>query len=717
MPYNYTPGNARDLEKKGMWFRDREGRYATFRGVNMSSQSKLADFGYLPFRMEELNEILRHLDRLRDAGFNVVRLLVIWKALERDVRSKPEELTDEGRRYLENIRRIIDALYDRGLFVFIDFHQDIAHEWYGGDGFPDWARAIEPGFELPPEPAGFRNKLWALKYQFDASVRHTLGSFWRNSLRNARLSASDQNLARNVRNHYVMTLRAIADWFQSLNGGSGHPAIMGYSIFNEPHETELDGKDFEQNALAELYRHAIAAIREVDSRSFIFIQPRVGWNQFTPDPGQITWDPTSDLNTSDLQAERVVFTYNFYDTLTLGLHLFSGLGDSMEAKQSLWPLFVDRMRAAAVWRGLIPLISELGAPQDWTHHTDLRPEIYHGSQTRAYMDIQMQQMDRYIQNFTYWNYSFYNTHEDKDGWNLEDFSLLGPDRIPRNIDIVTRPYAMRSSAEPTHGFFDLGTKHFALRLLGPVADAPTVIFVPRQLHYAGDFEIRASTQNALEWDEARQLLIWWPDKSKHHNLIVIAPFGRFQHSALPFFAREIFGVVNQPIRMPSPFGWLDQAVFVNNRVEVSGWAIDPETTASIEVYAQVDNVSAGSATANALRSDVGAIFPGYGNNHGFFFRLKAPMGTHRVCVFAKNAATGADVRLGCRDVFVPMPGPCGVIEAELGDLKQQLAFLEAEFARVPIRQRAVIFEQIQEVRGLLVQKEAELAECIKRELG
>ena len=111
----------------------------------------------------------------------------------------------------------------------------------------------------------------------------------------------------------------------------------------------------------------------------------------------------------------------------------------------------------------------------------------------------------------------------KDGWNLEDFFLLGPARQPRHNHIVSRPYAMRCSAEPVSGCFDLGTKHFAHRLRGPAVDAPTVIFVPRRLHYAGGFEVRASTKGRFEWDEARQLLYWWPDKMRDANLIVTLP--------------------------------------------------------------------------------------------------------------------------------------------------------------------------------------------------
>ena len=41
------------------------------------------------------------------------------------------------------MKEIIDELYTRNLYVILDFHQDIANEVYGGDGFPDWALEID----------------------------------------------------------------------------------------------------------------------------------------------------------------------------------------------------------------------------------------------------------------------------------------------------------------------------------------------------------------------------------------------------------------------------------------------------------------------------------------------------------------------------------------------------------------------------------------------
>ena len=67
----------------------------------------------------------------------------MWKAIEPFPNPHLDELLPEGKNYLDMIKVIIDKLHERRLFVILDFHQDIAHEIYGGDGFPDWALAID----------------------------------------------------------------------------------------------------------------------------------------------------------------------------------------------------------------------------------------------------------------------------------------------------------------------------------------------------------------------------------------------------------------------------------------------------------------------------------------------------------------------------------------------------------------------------------------------
>ena len=86
----------------------------------------------------------------------------------------------------------------------------------------------------------------------------------------------------------------------------------------------------------------------------------------------------------------------------------------------------------------------------WSHMAGMRDVLIHD-----YIDLHYKQIESFLLNATYWNYDLYNTTDGKDNWNLENFSLLGPDRRPRNIEVVARPYPLCSSAKPKMLFFDL----------------------------------------------------------------------------------------------------------------------------------------------------------------------------------------------------------------------------------------------------------------------
>ncbi|HEY1247881.1 MAG TPA: DUF308 domain-containing protein, partial [Nitrososphaera sp.] len=80
--------NGKSIWKNGTWFNDDQGRYLLFRGVNFGSRTKLAP--YLPIApletkslsqlnlKQEIKSVKPELDRLRDVGFNIVRLLISW---------------------------------------------------------------------------------------------------------------------------------------------------------------------------------------------------------------------------------------------------------------------------------------------------------------------------------------------------------------------------------------------------------------------------------------------------------------------------------------------------------------------------------------------------------------------------------------------------------------------------------------------------------------
>jgi hypothetical protein len=127
-------------------------------------------------------------------------------------------------------------------------------------------------------------------------------------------------------------------------------------------------------------------------------------------------------------------------------------------------------------------------------------------------------------------------------------------------------------------------------------------------------------------------------------------------------AHDAFGCRTVTLPSGSPFGHIDAITAVPGGVKVGGWAIDPDTSASIPVHVYVG--AAGRAlTADGLRTDVGSAFPAYGSAHGFGATIPTGPGTVNVCAYAINVGIGGTTDLGCRTVTVLAGQPFGALDS------------------------------------------------------
>jgi uncharacterized membrane protein HdeD (DUF308 family) len=564
--------NGKSIWKNGSWFNDDQGRYLLFRGVNFASRTKMAP--YLPIApletkklsqlnlKEEIKSVEPELDRLKELGFNIVRLLISWKAIEPQPNSNLDELLPEGKQYLTLVKEIIDELHARNLYVFLDFHQDIAHELYGGDGFPDWALATDREHKLP-DPSDLRDKKWMIKYVTNKSVKNTLASFWRNDL--THIDGENKLEHFPVRTHLEKTIGQTAKFFRSLNNGAGHPAILGIEPFNEPNPAGLPKEQFEQDFLVDFYRNVDLEIRKFDPDVFIFMEPNVGWTIPSSSDGQedvdksklnllssgpfsakdafnmnlvenvmvkgkidskqlVTFLPKN-LSSVSTFAQNGVLSVHFYDMIAIATSFMKIPENIYRIKREFPSIFVQLANAARE-RGLIPFLTEFGGSQE-------------AEQVGEYLNLHYEQIEAHLLNATIWNYDLYHTKEGKDNWNLENFSLLGPNRTPRNLDVVARPYPMRSSAEPVLLFIDIKSKYATIILKGKVVEAPTVIYIPFNIHYAPEFTVWATTSKQIKWDKDNQLLYWYPEKERTLNQIIIGKSRNLDTSILPKQAKDL----------------------------------------------------------------------------------------------------------------------------------------------------------------------------------
>ncbi len=110
-----------------------------------------------------------------------------------------------------------------------------------------------------------------------------------------------------------------------------------------------------------------------------------------------------------------------------------------------------------------------------------------------------------------------------------------------------------------------------------------------------------------------------------------------------------------------PIGAVDSVTADNTGVTVSGWTLDPDTTASTEAHVYVDGVGV-AVRADMSRPDVAAVY-GKGDRHGFLAKVPAAPGPRSVCTFGISSGPGNNTLLDCRTVVVPDAAPIGYVNS------------------------------------------------------
>ncbi len=188
------------------------------------------------------------------SGFNTVRLGVVFEFL------MPEAGELDGA-YLDSIAETVRILGRHELFVVLDFHQDGWGPVTNGNGMPAWA-TITDG--LPNPSAEF-----PLYYVQNPALQRAFDNFWANR-------AGPDGVP--LQEHYATAMRAVAKRFALT------PHVLGYEAMNEPwpgtnwSSCATGCPDLEAQLLAPFHARMLAAIRDVDRRHLLFVEPFVSFN-------------------------------------------------------------------------------------------------------------------------------------------------------------------------------------------------------------------------------------------------------------------------------------------------------------------------------------------------------------------------------------------------------------------------------------------------------
>jgi len=187
----------------GQKFIDSYGRQVILSGIN--KVNKNPNDNYLD---RDSAESYR---QMKEWGFNVIRLGVIWDGIEPEPGIYNEQ-------YLDEIEKRVNWAAENGLYVMLDMHQDLygvsmsVKDPYSGDGAPEWA-TITDG--LPHH----KGEIWSDSYIISPAVQKAFDHFWANT------PASD---GIGLQDHYALMWKHIAARF------AGNSAVIGYDIMNEP---------------------------------------------------------------------------------------------------------------------------------------------------------------------------------------------------------------------------------------------------------------------------------------------------------------------------------------------------------------------------------------------------------------------------------------------------------------------------------------------------
>ena len=245
------------LGMKGRWFVDETGRRVILRGVNLGGDCKVpwpdggtehpSDFSDhrtvsfigRPFPLAEADE---HLARIKHWGFNCLRLLTTWEAVEH---AGPGQYDAA---YLDYFTEICARAGKFGLYVFVDFHQDVWSRMSGGDGAPGWtfeavgldftkfhaagaAHVMQHKYDYAKggRQDTYPQMSWSSNYRLPANaIMWTLFFAGRDMTPDFKIDG--KNVQDYLQDHYIGAMRAIAQRVKDM------PHVIGFDTLNEPGE-------------------------------------------------------------------------------------------------------------------------------------------------------------------------------------------------------------------------------------------------------------------------------------------------------------------------------------------------------------------------------------------------------------------------------------------------------------------------------------------------
>lgn len=391
---------------------------------------------------------------LHNWGFNVVRLGVMWPGVEPGARGAYNQT------YLDEIENIVTSLGKQNIRVVLDFHQDIWHRKFCGEGVPDYVyetcKQNEPeGTKAFPLPA-VKDPL-PLDADGNPTLEACLTNMFATYYLSAEVGAGFQCLYDNVDNlwdAFAGYWVAVASRFKSFDN------VLGYELINEPwagdvyaHPKSLLPHYAEKNYLQPLYQYLHKAIRNVDNEKIIFFEGLTidYWQSgFTAPPGPAEYN------------DRQVLAYHIYCPIDNGNPKIIVGCDAID------DVFFQLRKKDSNRLGVGMIMTEFGAAED------IKPDLI---KMTSLTDL----ADRHQQSWMYWQFKYY---QDLTTCTPEGESLYNADGTvcDDKLKVLSRTYPQATAGRLDAFHYGVETRRF------------TMTYAP---YGASDFATKAADKVAL----------------------------------------------------------------------------------------------------------------------------------------------------------------------------------------------------------------------------
>lgn len=441
---------------------DAEGRVVVLHGINARVQGLFDvtfDDGRTP--LQDIPELtLEDTRRMRQMGFDLLRLPVSWSGIEPLDRAPPEY----SEAYLDTLASVIDLCEQAGLHVLIDFHQDAYSKEIGEDGAPLWAIVPEPTMLLEGPLLDLAAR------RTSAQVLAAFGTFF-----------GDAEPGPTLRTRFAQMTAAVAARF------AGNRTVIGYEVFNEPVST--DAQAFR------LAAEVAEAIRAVDAEHLI---------AFEPDSVNRLLLDRSSRSPAPFSVPGGVYAPHVYTLAFIG----SDAARESFTRESLRPANLSAYEEAVAWRTPL-LIGEFGYDPS-------------GIRAAEYIQMQLDLHDEFGASDAFWvwkesSQGSWGLHD----WDAETATWIERPELRR---LLSRPSPRAIAGQPYFYRYDPSSRVLDVAFRGDRdVDAPSILYVPAADDYVADFVVTCDGAEVVVTRDPATGLVEVPCQGSGDRRIQLAP--------------------------------------------------------------------------------------------------------------------------------------------------------------------------------------------------